>query len=154
VYAARARGEAIPNHWIIDARGKPTSDPSGFPQIGALLPMGGHKGYGLALLIETLSGLLSGAAITWGVRSWAHDDASVATLHGAAFLAVGIQVIAEPNEFAKRMDALIDEIHAAPRAEGVERLFVPGEMEWERSDRAMKEGIVLPSDVVTNVQGA
>ena len=43
VYAAKARGEPIPNNWIIDGDGRPTSDPSGFPQVGALLPMAGHN---------------------------------------------------------------------------------------------------------------
>jgi LDH2 family malate/lactate/ureidoglycolate dehydrogenase len=56
------------------------------------------------------------------------------------------------SEFAKRMDALVDEIHAAPRAEGIERLYVPGEMEWERYARAEKHGIPIPDDVLVNPQ--
>jgi LDH2 family malate/lactate/ureidoglycolate dehydrogenase len=154
VYAAKARGEPIPGHWIIDATGKPTSDPSGFPHVGALLPMAGHKGYGLSLLIETLSGILSGAAVTWGVRSWAHDDATLPTLHGAAFLAIDVKCILPPEEFARKVETLIDEIHNSPRADGAERLLVPGELEWERHDRAMREGIPLPPDVVENLQAA
>jgi ureidoglycolate dehydrogenase (NAD+) len=49
---------------------------------------------------------------------------------------------------------MVDEIHNAPRVEGVDRIYVPGEMEWERYDRAMKEGIQLPPDVVTSLQDA
>jgi LDH2 family malate/lactate/ureidoglycolate dehydrogenase len=154
VYAAKARGEPIPGNWIIDATGKPTSDPSGFPQAGALLPMAGHKGYGLSLLIETLSGILSGAAMTWGVRSWAHDDAALHTLHGAAFLAIDVKCLMPPEEFTSKVEALIDEIHNSPRADGVERLLVPGELEWERHDRAMKEGLLLPEDVVASLKVA
>ena len=154
VYAARARCEPIPPNWIIDGNGRPTTDPGGFPQVGALLPMAGHKGYGLSLLIETLSGILSGAAVTWGVRSWAHDDATLHSLHGAAFLAIDVKCIAPPEEFARKVEALIDEIHNAPRADGVDRLLVPGELEWERYDRAMREGIPLPADVVENLQKA
>ena len=154
VYAARARGEPIPSNWIIDGKGNPTADPSGFPQSGALLPMAGHKGYGLSLLIETLSGILSGAAVTWGVRSWAHDDATLHSLHGAAFLAIDVPCIAPPQEFARKVEALIDEIHNAPRADGVERLLIPGELEWERLDRAMSTGIALPADVVENLRKA
>jgi len=116
--------------------------------------MAGHKGYGLSLLIETLSGILSGAAVTWGIRSWAHDDATLHTLHGAAFLAIDVKCIAPPEEFARKVETLIDEIHNAPRAEGVERLLVPGELEWERHDRAMKEGISLPADVVDSLKVA
>ena len=152
VYAAKARGEPIPGNWIIDATGKPTADPSGFPHVGALLPMAGHKGYGLSLLIETLSGILSGAAVTWGVRSWAHDDATLHTLHGAAFLAIDVKCILPAEEFASKVEALIDEIHNSPRADGVERLLVPGELEWERHDRAMTEGIPLPIDAVESLK--
>ena len=154
VYAAKARGEPIPANWIIDATGKPTTDLSGFPHSCALLPMSGHKGYGLSLLIETLSGVLSGAAVTWGVRSWAHQDATLPTLHGAAFLAVDVRCIMPPDEFAAKIESLIHEIHNSPRAEGVERLLVPGELEWERHDRAMKEGIALPVDVVGSLKTA
>ncbi|MSU61657.1 MAG: Ldh family oxidoreductase [Pedosphaera sp.] len=154
VYAAKARGEPIPDNWIIGADGRPTADPSGFPQVGALLPMAGHKGYGLSLLIETLSGILSGAAVTWGIRSWAHDDATLHTLHGSAFLAINVNCIAPLDEFARKVDALIDEIHNSPRADGVERLLIPGELEWERHDRAMREGIVLPVDVVESLERA
>lgn len=154
VYAAKARGEPIPNNWIVDANGKPTSDPTGFPHVGALLPMAGHKGYGLSLLIETLSGILSGAGVTWAIRSWAHDDATLHTLHGAAFLAIDVKCITPAEEFARKVEALIDEIHNSPRADDVERLLVPGELEWGRYDRAMKEGIRLPADVVDSLKVA
>lgn len=153
VYAARARGEAIPGNWIVDGDGRPTDDPSGFPDVGALLPMAGHKGYGLALLIESLSGILSGAAITWGIRSWSFDDPSLPTLHGAAFLALDPQHLGQ-TDFLTRVDGLIDELHAAPRADGVARLYVPGEMEWERMARARQEGIHLPPDVVEKLREA
>jgi len=154
VYAARARGEPIPPGWIIDGEGRPTTDPSGFPQIGALLPMAGHKGYGISLLIEVLSAALSGAAMTWAVRSWAHDEWNLSTGHGAAFLAMDIAAMDAEGEFEARMERLIDEIHASPRAPGVERLLVPGELEWERYERARSGGVELPADVVANLEEA
>lgn len=154
VYAARARGEPIPNNWIIDGEGRPTTDPSQFPQVGALLPMAGHKGYGLSLLIETLSGILSGAKTTWSIGSWAFDAPTTHTLHGAAFLAIDPECLGGRDNFVQKVEALIEEIHAAPRADGVERLMVPGEPEWERHDRAMKDGIPLPADVWENLEKA
>lgn len=154
VYAARTRGERIPDNWLIGADGKPTTDPSGYPDVGALQPAAGHKGYGLALLIETLSGILSGAAFTWRVGNWMWDDGTRPTDHGAAFLAIDTKAIMPAADFARRMEALVDEIHAAPRADGVDRLFVPGEMEWERHVRAMREGIQLPADVATSLDEA
>src|SRR6185436_19833724 len=117
------------------------ADPSGFPQIGALQPAAGHKGYGLSLLIETLSGILTGAAFTWQVGSWMLDEPQKQTHHGAAFIVMDTNAIMPAAQFASRMEALIDEIHAAPLAEGADRLRVPGEIEWERHDRAMQRGI-------------
>jgi len=152
VYAARTRGETIPNTWLVGTDGKPTTDPSGYPQVGALQPAAGHKGYGIALLIETLAGVISGASVTWQVGNWLWDDGTKPTDHGAAFIAIDVNTIMPAAEFTRRIEALVDEIHAAPRAEGVERIFVPGEMEWERHARATREGIPLPSDVVESLR--
>jgi ureidoglycolate dehydrogenase (NAD+) len=154
VYAARARGESIPDTWLIDANGRPTTDPTCYPESGALQPRRGHKGYGISLLIEMLSGVLTGALVTRQVGSWMWDDGTQPTGHGAAFIAIDVNTIMPTEEFARRMESLVDEIHAAPRADGVERLFVPGEMEWERHTRAMEEGIALPEDVVASLRKA
>lgn len=79
------------------------------------------------------------------------------------FARVNANVVAAMNKaraivpaapFVRRMEALFDEIPAAPRAEGVSRLYVPGEMEWERRDRALTHGIRLPDDGVTNLRKA
>jgi hypothetical protein len=58
------------------------------------------------------------------------------------------------GKFTRRVETMVDEIHNAPRVEGVDRIYVPGEMEWERYDRAIKEGIQLPPDVLTSLQEA
>lgn len=154
VYAARTRGERIPETWLVGADGRPTTDPSGYPDVGALQPAAGHKGYGIALLIETLAGVLSGAAVTWGVGTWMWDDGTQPTNHGAAFLAFDPSALMPAAGFARRLEALVDEIHAAPRADGVNRLFVPGEMEWERHERALREGLALPPDVTASLREA
>jgi LDH2 family malate/lactate/ureidoglycolate dehydrogenase len=154
VYAARARGEPIPNTWLLGADGLPTTDPSGFPKVGALQPAAGHKGYGLALLIETLSAVVTGAAITTQVRSWSWDEGQQPTGHGAAFLAIETSAIMPAAQFAQRMEGLIDEIHAAPVIEGGRALRVPGEIEWENHDRAMISGIPLPEDVRAQLRKA
>ncbi len=152
VYAARTRGEQIPDNWLLGADGRPTTDPSGYPQTGALQPAAGHKGYGIALLIETLSGVLTGASITWKVGSWLHDDGMKPTEHGASFIAIDVAAMMPTGQFVQRMEGLIDEIHNATRADGVDRIYVPGEMEWERYERAMQEGLALPSDVYDSLQ--
>ena len=131
VYAARTRGEAIPNTWLIGPDGRPTTDPSCYPETGALQPAAAHKGYGLALLIETLAGILSGAAFTWRVGSWLWDDGTAPTNHGASFIAIDVGAIMAVGQFARRMEALIDEIHQAPRAEASNVYGSPGK--WNGS---------------------
>jgi len=152
VYAAHQLGKEIPDNWIIDADGQPTTDGSLYPENAALAPMSGHKGYGLALLMESLAGVLSGANLTWNVKAWISDNPSEPTHHGAGFLAFNIGVMQDINDFLDRVDGLIDEIHSAPKIKGVDRLYVPGEMEWERREVARGNGITLPSDVVLSLK--
>jgi LDH2 family malate/lactate/ureidoglycolate dehydrogenase len=152
VFAAAARGEKIPEHWLVDANGLPTSDPKLFPDSATLTPMAGHKGYGLALLIEMLSGVLTGALIAKHVLSWSFDDASLKTGHGAAFIAFDINSMTPIEQFKARVDQTIREIREAPKAKGVDRIYLPGEMEWERREKALAEGIDLPEDVATRLR--
>ena len=68
---------------------------------------------------------------------------SVPTGHGAAFVAVDIGAMMPIGEFKRRVDAMAEEIRQSPRAEGADRIYLPGEMEWERRQKALSEGIVL-----------
>ena len=114
--------------------------------------MAGHKGYGIALFIESLASLLTGAAVTWDVGSWLFGDLSQPTMHGHAFLAIHVDALMPLEQFQSRVDALIDQIHQAPKAEGSQRIYVPGEMEWERRRIALAEGISMPGDVVAKLR--
>lgn len=152
VFAAAALGQSIPANWIVDAAGIPTTDPKVFPDAGALLPMAGHKGYGLALLVETLSALLTGASVAGHVLSWSFADASQPTGHGAAFIAVNTSALVPANQFRERVRKTMDEIRSAPKAKGTDRIYLPGELEWERRERALREGIELPDDVAANLR--
>ncbi len=152
VFAAATRGESIPNHWLVDADGLPTTDPRLFPQDGALTPMAGHKGYGLALLVETLSAILTGASMMSHVLSWSFSDASRPAGHGAAFVAIDVNAIMPAEIFKQRVRQTIQEIRTAPKAKSAERIYLPGEMEWERREKALVEGIDLPDDVVTSLR--
>lgn len=68
------------------------------------------------------------------------------------FLAIDLNAIMPMEDFVTRAEELIDEIHAAPRADGVDQLFLPGEIEWGRLDRAYKEGIAFPADVIASLR--
>lgn len=147
VYAAHQRGEPIPPTWLIGPDGHPTTDGSLYPQSASLAPMAGHKGYGLGLLAEILAGVIPGGALTWQVGSWIFDEANLPSKHNAAFIAIDVKQFCG-DSFGERVDYLIDELHAAPKADGATRILVPGEIEWERREQALKNGIPLPADVL------
>lgn len=152
VFAAKALGKSVPDTWLIDANGLPTTDPSRFPEEGALLPLADYKGYGMAVLVEVLCGALTGAALLSGVVSWASNSREKVN-QGHAFIAFDIGAMMPLTEFKSRMDSMVRELHAAPKAAGVERVYVPGEMEWERREAALATGIPLPPDVAAGLRG-
>ena len=152
IYAAQKLGQPIPDNWIVGPDGRPTSDLTLFPDRAALLPMAGHKGYGLALLIEVLSGALTGAAMTWGVRAWMKSDPSLPTNHGSAFVAIDVSAMGPFQNFVDRVNSLVRELREAPKAEGSQRVYLPGEIEWEKRKAALKNGIAFPGDVVMTLQ--
>lgn len=153
VYAAHQRGEPIPPTWLIGEDGRPTTDGSLYPQHAALAPMAGHKGYGFGLWCEILSAILPGGHMTWQVGSWMFDEPSRPSFHNASFLVLDVAAMTDPAQFEQRMRALIDEIHAAPAADGVERVLLPGEREWNLKRIAVREGICLPADVLAKLDG-
>ncbi len=153
VYAAHQRGEPIPPTWLIDSDGQPTTDGSLYPHHASLAPMAGHKGYGFGLWCEILSGILPGGRITWEIGSWIFDEPSKPSWHNASFIAVDVATIAPSDQFEARLRKLIDEIHAAPTAEGVTRVLLPGEREGALFRQAQTQGIALPADVLAKLEG-
>ena len=151
VYAAQAAGKPIPDGWLIDKDGLPTTDPTGYPLVGALMPMAGHKGYGIALMIEILTGVLCGGAFGNDVVSWVNGPAPVN--QSLAFLAIDISLGMSRDEFGTRMDKLICGIRGAPKAVNADRIYLPGEKEWDNREKALRDGILLPADVVTSLDG-
>ncbi len=148
VYAACQRGEPIPDTWLVGPDGKPTTDGSLYPANAALAPMAGHKGYGIGLWCEILSAILPGGNHTWNVGSWLFDDPSKPSNHTASFTAIDVSVISDPNRFDIQLQSLIDEIHAAPRAEGSSGVLLPGQREWSQFHHSKSSGIPLPIDVL------
>jgi ureidoglycolate dehydrogenase (NAD+) len=152
VYAASQRGEPIPNTWLIGPDGQPTTDGSLYPAKASLAPMAGHKGFGFGLWCEILSAVLPGGNLTWQVGSWIFDPPADPSWHNASFIVLDTQTVAPREVYDRKMRTLIDEIHGAATAEGVERILLPGEREWGNHRRAMKEGVLLPDDVVAKVE--
>lgn len=151
VFAARSLGTSIPKDWIVDEIGLPTADPNKIDE-GALQPMAGYKGYGLALLAEVFSAVLTGSAMLSSVQSWALDLPDPSN-QGHAFIAINPAVFMPIDMFKERVDTMVNEIKSAPKASDSDRIYIPGEMEWEKHHKALNEGIRLPADVVESLNG-
>lgn len=147
VRIAQMKNEQVPNTWMVDTEGVPTTDPFLYPHAAFMLPFGGHKGYGLALMIENLAGVLTGTGAMYDLHNWVDHDPSLATNHGGAFLAFDVGAMIPIDTFKDRVDQLIRDIHETPKAKGVDRLYVPGEMEWQHRREALANGLALPEDV-------
>lgn len=147
VRMAHEKGDQVPLGWIIDPDGQPTTAPEDFfVKRGALLPMEGHKGYGLALMIETLTGVLSGAGVASQVGNWLYTP-DVPTNTGFFLLVIDARAGGPFGGFEDRLAELCDQMVTAPRASSVERILVPGELEHERELAAREHGIPLRDEV-------
>jgi ureidoglycolate dehydrogenase (NAD+) len=148
VVKARKEGKSIPDSWIVDKDGLPTTDPSHYPEEGAVQPMAAHKGYGLAVMVEMLTGGLSGGSMSMldNIVSWLFEiEEPNRVCH--TFIAINIDQFAGKEVFARRMDDMIQVLHNAPKAKGSEKIYVPGEMEWMNHKKA-ESGLLLPSNVI------
>lgn len=135
---ARLENREIPPDWALDAQGNPTTDPIEAIK-GLVLPMAEHKGYGLALVLDMLSGMISGAAFSTGVNRFYSEDNSCMNV-GQTFIAIDPRIIMS-DEFYDLTDEYIGKIHASrPCSEG--RVLFPGEHKIESMRLAEKNGIV------------
>ena len=147
VVNAREKGEKVPKEWLVDADGNPTDDPSEFPEKSHLRPMAAHKGYGFAVMVELLASVLTGSGMLSDVRSW-NLDMKTPNNAGHAFIAIDIAQILPMSLFEERMERLADELHNARKAKGADRIYLPGELDWEKYDAASKSGKLELSDVM------
>jgi len=149
----QALNKTVPDTWLVDKDGVPTTDPFMYPQNASLMPFAGHKGYGIAMMIDIFSGLLSGGASRWEIKSWIDDDPSWETHHAAAFIAIDVGQITPLDVFEKRMDETIRDIRQTPTAKGSKQVYLPGGIEWEKRREAIQNGIPFTDDVIESLQG-
>jgi LDH2 family malate/lactate/ureidoglycolate dehydrogenase len=149
VLLAALEGKPIPEGWCIDKEGHPTTDAQAGAE-GFMLPLGGYKGYGLALIVEILSALLSGAAMSTEIGPL-YGDLQAPQRMGHFFGALDVSAFLPLEAFRARMDALIDLVKAVRPAEGVERILVPGEPERLKAAQYRNEGIPIAEDVLAGL---
>jgi L-2-hydroxycarboxylate dehydrogenase (NAD+) len=119
------RGEPMPEGWMIDSRGNALTDPKRAEE-GFLLPIGGYKGYGLALIFGLLAGTLNGAAFGRDVIDFNKDD-KTPTNTGQVIVALDIARFSAVEAFKRNVDEIIRQMRNSKRMHGVERIRVPGE---------------------------
>jgi len=149
VKAKAQRGEMMPEGWMIDRQGRPLLDP-GRAAEGLLLPIGGYKGYGLALIVGLLAGTLNGAAMGKDVIDFNADSHSV-TNTGQAILMIDIDAFGDGEAFKQRVSELARDLRNSERIAGVERIWLPGEQSLERRERYTREGIPIPAALLANL---
>jgi LDH2 family malate/lactate/ureidoglycolate dehydrogenase len=148
VAAAAAEGKLVPATWLVDAQGQPTTDPNLFlKQQASLAPMAGYKGYGIALMIEILSGALSGASMRKDVGIWMLEPRDEPTDHGHAFISIAPAVFLGEGVFPARLDDLLSGIRGTP-VQGGDHVKIPGDIEESKAAKAQLEGIQLPEEVL------
>ena len=149
VKAKAQRGEMMPLGWMIDRLGQPLTDPKRAEE-GFLMPIGGYKGYGLALIVGLLAGTLNGAAMGSEVINFNHDDTSV-TNTGQSILAIDLSAFGDVDAFKARVDRLVRELRDSERMPGVERIWLPGEQSHERRAQYERDGIPLAPALMTQL---
>lgn len=141
VKTAAQRGERMPEGWMIDAEGRPLTDPKRADE-GFLLPIGGYKGYGLALVFGLLAGTLNSAAMGRDVVDFNKDDVTP-TNTGHVIVALDVARFSPVDEFKRRVDALIRDLQGSKRLPGVERIRLPGEGSHATFLERSREGVPL-----------
>jgi LDH2 family malate/lactate/ureidoglycolate dehydrogenase len=138
IYKALRRGEKIPEGWALDGEGKPTEDPAAALK-GVMLPMGGPKGSGLAVMMDVFSGVLSGSAFAGGVTG-PYDPSKPADV-GHFLVAIKPDLFMDLEDFKERMDTLYQKVVGSEKMAGVDRIFFPGEIEQETMEKRLAGGI-------------
>jgi L-2-hydroxycarboxylate dehydrogenase (NAD+) len=143
------RGASIPLGWALDEKAEPTSDPKIAQRARRLLPLGGsreggsHKGYGLAVLVEILCGVLTGTVTALNQNQ---DP------RGHFFAAIKIDSFRPVSEFKRDLDRLIQQLKGTQPIAGQDRVYIPGEIEFETAKRRAKEGIPLLGSVIKGLR--
>lgn len=149
IYLARQRGERIPDGWAMSAEGVPTTDPQEAID-GIILPMGGHKGYAISVIMDMLSGVLTGSGVgsqVTGPYQPKHRSAA-----GHFMIVLDIAPFQPVADFNRRIEAQIAELKSSPLAPGAGGIFYPGEIEARNDEANRRDGLALPEDTLADLR--
>lgn len=145
VKLAAQKGESIPDTWMIDRNGQPLTDPRKSGE-GSLLPIGGYKGYGLAVMIGLLAGALNNAAVGKGTIDFnAHHD--ITTNTGQTIIAIDPSAFGDKEKFIERVVTLVEDLKSSSTLPGVNQIRVPGEGAAKIRSERMRTGIPISNEL-------
>jgi L-2-hydroxycarboxylate dehydrogenase (NAD+) len=150
VKAKAKSGELMPEGWMVDRQGKPLLDPTKADE-GFLLPIGGHKGYGLALVVGLLAGTLGGAAMGKEVVDFNKDHKTL-TNTGQSMLVIDPSAFGDLALFKSKVDVVAEDIHASQRLPGVDKVWLPGEQSHLRRIKNAENGIPIAKGLLSELQ--
>jgi L-2-hydroxycarboxylate dehydrogenase (NAD+) len=142
---AATHGEEIPHGLALDKDGAPTTDAAEAFE-GVCLPFGGAKGAALAMLMDLLAGVLTGANYGGDVKSLYFDHSEPQNV-GHLFIAIKPDLFMLKEEFENRMDTFVSRVKSLPRAQGFDEILIPGEPEERRTKERLDFGIPLTEEV-------
>jgi LDH2 family malate/lactate/ureidoglycolate dehydrogenase len=134
---ARAKKKPVPQGWIVDKQGNPTTNVEDYYSGGSLLPFGGHKGYALSMVAAALGGSLA----TGGI-----PGPDLPGVRGTFVLVINPEGFRPFQEFAASADALFETVKAAPPASGSSEVLIPGEPERRERAKRLAEGVPVPEE--------
>jgi L-2-hydroxycarboxylate dehydrogenase (NAD+) len=149
IKTAAQRGESIPEGWMIDKTGKPLTDPKRANE-GFLLPVGGPKGYGLALIFGLLAGTLNGAAFGKDVIDF-NADASSVTNTGQTIVAISPRMFGDVEHFKSAVDDIFDTMKSSPLLPGFNEIRLPGERAYASLKERTDNGVPIPQALVRDL---
>jgi len=141
------KGVSIPEDWALDKKGEPTTDPK---LATILIPSGGPKGSGLALMFECLSSMMVGSPLL-GPALLGEEHVARAT-QNSVVAAINIGTFTDVESYKEHIDNLIEALKALPKAEGFEEILLPGEPEDNVYDERIRHGIPLPEGTLRNLR--
>jgi LDH2 family malate/lactate/ureidoglycolate dehydrogenase len=150
IILANKVGEPIPPGWAIDEEGIETTDPAAALR-GAVLPLGGPKGYALAMAIEIITGVLSGAAFGPHVNNLYREGDPPANV-GHCFILLDISKWMQLDDYFAILEQLVHEVKAVPKSKDAYEIFYPGERRYDKCVRRSNEGLQVPQEVLDELK--
>ena len=149
ILVARNKKSKLPDGLIIDGYGKPTNDPEKFysEPLGSILPFGGHKGFGLAFMIDILSGALTG-----GNSSHPNNDNAHTVINNTLAIIIDIKNTVSDNYFQNDISRLTKWVKDSPKAENFNEILLPGEIEKNTKKERLRNGVPLDDQTIKDLK--